>query len=150
MQIISNEAWIFFLADGYLEEKIDENATMGKWMFFFNSSCIEAVEDICAKAIEQKVLKECKCSNPDGAEFRLYDNSQGVACFYCDYNDEAAHKRILKYFIENNLIRKTKSGKLYNVSFKLDEQTENGEYGKDFKGAIKLDRFVDLTTGKFK
>ena len=102
------------------------------------------------KAVEEGVTRVCKHSNPDGAEVRPYDNNQGVACFYCDYNDEAAHKRILKYFIENNLIRKTKSGKLYNISFKLDEQTENGEYGKDFKGAIKLDRFVDLTTGKFK
>ena len=51
--------------------------------------------------------------------------------------------------MDNNLIRKTKAGKLYNISFKYDNQTRAGEYGTAFTGEIKLEHFVDLQTGKF-
>lgn len=47
------------------------------------------------------------------------------------------------------MIRKTKSGRLYNISFKFDKQTDAHLYGKDFKGTIKLDQFIDLNTGEF-
>ena len=148
MTIISNEAWLYFLADDYQSLEQD-SAEIGKWMFFFNINDISLIEEICARAIDEEVVKECKCSNPDGMGTKDFDTSQGVACFYCDYHDEIAHRRILKYFIDNNLIRKTKTGKLYNISFKLDEQTENGEYGRRFVGAIKLSQFVDLSSGQF-
>lgn len=51
--------------------------------------------------------------------------------------------------LENNLIRRTKTGRLYNISFKFDDQTLAGEYGSDFEGKIKLEQFVDLNTGEF-
>ena len=44
---------------------------------------------------------------------------------------------------------KTKTGRLYNISFKFDDQTRAGEYGADFKGAIKLAQFIDLNTGEW-
>ena len=50
--------------------------------------------------------------------------------------------------IQNDLIRKTKSGRYYNNSFKFDDQTRAGEYGADFEGKIKLNEFIDLETGK--
>lgn len=65
----------------------------------------------------------------------------------CD--DIEGHKRVIKYFLENDLIRKTKAGKLYNISFKLDDQTRVGEYGAGFHSEIKLVQFVDLNTGEF-
>jgi hypothetical protein len=46
------------------------------------------------------------------------------------------------------MIRKTKTGKLYNISFKYDSQTHNGEYGNEFSSEIKLKDFVNLETGK--
>ena len=52
--------------------------------------------------------------------------------------------------MENNLIQKTKAGKLFNISFKLDDQTRAGEYGADFKSEIKLADFIDLYTGEWK
>ena len=46
--------------------------------------------------------------------------------------------------------RKTKSGKLYNISFKYDSQTYAGKCkGSGFAGEIKLADFVDLETGEF-
>ena len=56
---------------------------------------------------------------------------------------------IFDFFLENKLIRRTKTGRLYNISFKFDEQTRAGEYGSDFKAEIKLEKFVDLDTGEW-
>ena len=51
--------------------------------------------------------------------------------------------------VRNDLICKTKTGRYYNNSFKVDDQTQAGEYGADFEGKIKLDEFIDLKTGKW-
>ena len=52
--------------------------------------------------------------------------------------------------LDNGLIRKTKSGKLYNISLKYDSQTYAGKCkGSGFAGEIKLADFVDLETGEF-
>lgn len=52
--------------------------------------------------------------------------------------------------LDNNLIPKTKDGRLYNLSFKLNIQTQSGEYGKDFKAELKLSDLIDLSTGEWK
>jgi len=65
-------------------------------------------------------------------------------------NDRESHKRVLSYMLENGLIRKTKTGKLYNISFKFDSETYAGKYkGSGFSGKIKLADFVDLESGEF-
>lgn len=52
--------------------------------------------------------------------------------------------------LDNGLIRKTKSGKPYNISFKYDSQTYAGKYkGTSFTGEIKPADFVGLETGEF-
>ena len=56
---------------------------------------------------------------------------------------------ILQMFYQKKLIQKTKSGRLYNISFKFDAQTHTGEYGTGFEGIIKLAQFVDLNTGEW-
>ena len=110
----------------------------GKWMYFFNDKTFAA--SICQKAVEGGVVQEAKHSNAE----------RGVACFYIEYDDVQAHKRVLQFMLENNLIQKTKAGKLFNISFKLDDQTRAGEYGADFKSEIKLADFIDLYTGEWK
>ena len=47
------------------------------------------------------------------------------------------------------MIAKTKTGKLYNISFKLDRQTLAGEYGENYNGTIKLEQFLNLQTGEW-
>lgn len=54
------------------------------------------------------------------------------------------------YFLVNNLIQKTKKGRLYNISFKLDKQTQAGEYGNEFHSEIRLSNFIDLETGEWR
>lgn len=133
MRIVRQLGWVFYVADNI---EFD-NHKVGKWMYFFKDE--KFAEKICKNAVVNNIVKEAK--HTDGPE--------GVACFYLHYDDNEAHKRVIQYFLENELIRKTKAGKLYNISYKLDDQTRAGEYGADFNSEIKLEKFVDLTTGEW-
>ena len=132
---VSNPYWVYYVNEA--EAVKYDSSKVGKWMYFFKDNSFAA--KICEKAVADGVVAEAKHSNaPDG-----------VCCFYLHYDDKAAHKRCITFFLDNGLIRKTKAGKLYNISFKLDDQTRNGEYGADFESEIKLSNFVDLETGKW-
>ena len=136
MYTLSMGGWIFYLATNDIKELETDNC--GKWMYFFND--VDFASSICKKAIEAGVVKQCKHS----------DNSEGVCCFYLSGDDINAHKRVIQFFLDNDLIRRTKTGKLYNISFKYDDQTDAGEYGAGFTAEIKLDQFLDLNTGEWK
>lgn len=56
---------------------------------------------------------------------------------------------MINYFMANNMIPKTKTGKLYNISFKLDNQTRADEYGDDFVAELKLADLLDLVSGEW-
>lgn len=68
----------------------------------------------------------------------VIENGRGVACFYLNLDDVEAHRRVVAFMLEHGLVRKTKSGKLYNIGFKLDDQARAGEYGAGFKARITL------------
>ena len=133
MNIVRQRGWVFFVDEdvSFDVEKVE------KWMYFFSDN--EFVDNICKNAVSNNIVKEAKHT----------DAPSGVACFYLHYDDMESHRKVIEYFIENNLIRKTKTGKLFNISFKLDSQTGAGEYGDDFHSEIKLDKFVDLNTGEW-
>ena len=59
------------------------------------------------------------------------------------------HKSVINFMMKNQLIKRTKTGRLYNISFKFDDQTRAGEYGADFEGKIKLEQYVNLNTGEW-
>lgn len=131
MRMVKQFGWVYYIGDDgkLVPEKV------GKWMYFFDDK--QFVVKICNDAVMNNIVVESKHS----------DEETGVACFYLNCDDIAAHKRVISYFIDNNLIRRTKAGRLYNISFKLDSQTIAHEYGEDFHSEIKLSKFVDLTTG---
>lgn len=135
MKVLSNISWVYYVneeaASKFKSDKV------GKWMYFFVGK--DFAETICKNAVEQHIVAEAKHSNA----------SEGVCCFYLNCDDIAAHKRCITYFIENDLIRKTKTGKLYNISFKVDTQTRDGKYGSDFQPNIKLTDFVNLETSEW-
>ena len=114
-----------------------DEVKVGKWMYFFGDR--QFVEKICREEIEQNIVEECKHSNAD----------DGVSCFYLNDDDIDGHRRVIEFFVKNDLIRKTKKGKLYNISFKHDTQTLAGEYGDDYHSDIKLEEFVNLETGEW-
>ena len=134
MEIKENIAWIYYIGDTskFIKDKV------GKWMYFFGDRSF--IEKICQECVEKNIVSEAKHSNADN----------GVACFYTNIDDIESHKKILEYFIENNMIKKTKSGRFYNISFKLDSQTLDGKYGENFVAEVKLDQFLDLDTGEWK
>lgn len=104
---VSNAYWVYYVNEA--EAKKFDDSKVGKWMYFFKDNDFAA--KICEKAVADGVVAEAKHSNaPDG-----------VCCFYLHFDDKEAHKRCITYFLENGLIRKTKAGKLYNISFKLDD-----------------------------
>lgn len=129
---ISANGWVFYVCD----EAKNLGNTCGKWMYFFNDRTF--AEKICREAVEHGIVVESKYSEAD----------KGVCCFYLNGEDAAAHQRIIRFFLDNNLVHKKEDGSLYNISFKFDTQTRAGEYGKEFDSNIKLDQFVDLNTGK--
>ena len=133
MKVLREVAWVYYMGDNI---NLDHDKS-GKWMYFFDDK--NFVANICEEVVKKNIVVESKHSNAE----------EGVACFYLNYDDIERHKKIILYFIENNLIRRTKSGKLYNISFKLDNQTREGKYGKEFKSDIKLSNFVDLNTGEW-
>lgn len=147
MKVKKNIAWVFY---------ISENASfdydkVGKWMYFFKSSDdIEHINELCANAVEQDIVDEAKHTNPDSFGLNPHGSADsGVCCFYLNCDDIEGHKKILTYFLENNMIQRTKKGKLYNISFKLDNQTRAGEYGEEFHSNIKLSDFINLDTGEW-
>lgn len=77
------------------------------------------------------------------------DAEEGVSCFYLNGDDIDTHKKLIQFFMDNNLICKTKKRRFYNISFIFDDQTRAGEYGDDFKGEIKLEQFIKRDTGEW-
>lgn len=114
----------------------------GKWMHFFTNQ--ETALEICQRAIDEGVCDECKCRDMEFTE-----EKEGVICFYINADDLEAHRRVIQFMMDNNLIQKTKAGRYYNISFKFDNQTRAGEYGASFEGKITLDHFIDLWTGEW-
>ena len=130
--------WIYYLN----ENPSIKRDTCGKWKHFTNN--LEHAQNICYKAVEEGAVKQAK----HGKNLNPLKKDT-VCCFYLDGDDLEGHKIIITFMLENNLIPKTKAGKLYNISFKFDYQTRNNEYGSNFKGEIKLEQFIDLSTGKW-
>lgn len=132
--IKENPTWIYYISEN--AEKLDEHRC-GKWMYFFKN--LEIAKRICFDAVSRGVVSEAKHSNAE----------DGVCCFYLNCDNVSEHKQTIQFFLDNGLIQKTKSGRLYNISFKLDDQTRAGQYDKDFSSDIKLGNFIDLDTGKW-
>lgn len=143
MQIFNSRGWIFYIQE---KSKFDGNK-IGKWMYFFRDEEYDRVSELCRKAVEEEIVLEAKHSDSDGNNKGSYEYN--LACFYLECDDMERHKKVIRFFLDNDMIRKTETGKLHNISFKLDKQTHAGEYGKDYNGHIKLEQFLDLQTGEW-
>ncbi|MCI8760697.1 MAG: hypothetical protein HFJ34_06265 [Clostridia bacterium] len=144
MKIEENVEWVYYIGDTskFIKSKV------GKWMYFFKSSAdMEYIKKLCSDAVMKEVVKEAKYTSPNSPN--LIIKGTGVCCFYLNCDDMEGHKKILSYFIQNNMISKTKAGKFWDISFKLDNQTRAMEYGEDFHSNIKLSNFIDLYTGEW-
>ena len=123
MQELHMPGWFFYVPDNTIPKYNPKK--VGKWMYFYrDSEGFEFTRKMCKTAVESGTTLEAKVSD---------NRFQGVACFYAEIDDIETHKKIITLFLEHKMIRKTKAGKLYDISFKLDYQTDAGLYGDDFK-----------------
>ena len=139
MEILDMPGWRFFID----EENISElnGPKTGKWMYFYNNAEDRVfAEARCKESVERGIVAEAKVS---------VQPLEGVSCYYLKIDDLEGHKKVIQYFIEHDMIRRTKAGKLYNLSFKLNAQTRSGEYGESFEAKLKLEDLLDLNTGKW-
>lgn len=135
MNITRTDDWVFFANESY---KYLDTFKMGKWMVYFSKSSREYVTKVCEKAVSDNIVPEAKVAiNGD------------VACFYLNIDEIEYHRKCINFMLDNNLIRKTKTGRYYNVSFKKDIQTFRGEYGIKFIPQLKLENFINLDTGEW-
>ena len=119
----------------------------GKWMSRFSEDRFEWAKEITENAVLRGICKEAKCSLPQ----RIHEyGGIGTIILYGEIDDFDFHKSCTQYMIENNMIQKTKKGRLYNIGFKLDEQTREGQYGKEFLAELKLEDIRSLDTGEWK
>lgn len=132
MEILKGKDMVHYISEdcGFTDDII-----VGKWVYYFDRGGREFVEKICKGAIEKGVTSRCSHSN----------NDMGVACFYVNIDDIEGHKKVIGYFLENNLVYKTKGGMLYNMSFKLNTPNSDGKYDC----GINLYDFVNLNTGEW-
>lgn len=139
-QCIKENGWRYYISTESTKLVCEKS---GKWMYFFPNEKFEFALKICELAIKNNICYECKCTDMKSSECKT-----GVICFYNNVDDNDTHYKILSFMIENDLISKTSKGKYYNISFKLDDQTRNLEYGENFKGKLKVEQFIDLCTGE--
>jgi len=127
--IIENPAWIIY----YNSEKKNYEDIVGKFLTFNKKPIPERTIGLIKKAIEDGICDEIKHSNTESGYVNPHSNDQNeyVICWYSSDDKEKLH-RLTRFLVDNDLVMKTKVGKLYNISFKYDDQTKNNCYGENF------------------
>ena len=146
--------WFWFSKSKSISRDNDD----GKWMAFFTDDAFDFCQKICKEAIKTGVVDICKLTNPSSKELKQSlglpsSRTEGlVICFYVDSKDKECNNRVLHFMIEKNLIQRTKKGRLYNISFKFNEQTTNNQFTDNhaFEAKIRLSDYMDLDKEYFK
>ena len=138
-----DEDWVNYYYDEFKYSELDDKK-VGKWMYYFRGEDgYEFAEAICEAAVENEIVFRAKHNSITSLE------DSGVICFYLNCDDYDRHKKVISFLIKNDMIRRTKDGRYYNESFKLNSQTRAGEYGSNFHATIRLSDFIDLKTGEW-
>lgn len=133
--------WMRYFTDEHESELISEQ--VGKWMYV-TRDMDEAVR-LCREAVATGVVVEAKHSLL--MQLLLTGNRTYLCCFYLNGHHIEEHRRVLRFFLDHDLIRRDENGYLENIPFKYDYQTIAGEYGENFRPKLVLSDFVDLKTG---
>ncbi|WP_060679612.1 hypothetical protein [Virgibacillus halodenitrificans] len=140
--------WCYYGINTAQNPAFKETDNVGKFMTFGKGDISNEMQRIILKGIKQGVTPLIKHPDPAMQDFNPYSKDDWVIIWYST-DEELSLKSLAKFLINNELVRKTKTGKYYNVPFKYDEQTRKGEYGKQFKPSITLKDLMDLNTGEF-
>ena len=145
MKISEKEDWIYYEPDSIAKKKLLTADKCGKWMYFAND--VNFAAELCKKAVESGVVVQAKHAKKKSFQYKRL-----LCCFYLNVDDVEGHVKTIQFFLDNDLIGKTKSGRLRNISFKLDIQTIAERLGllKEYTPVLTLDHFLDLDTGEWK
>ncbi|PGX01696.1 hypothetical protein COE40_19200 [Bacillus cereus] len=132
----------------YGTDTFKETDNVGKFMTFVKDDISNELQELILKAIKQGATTLIKHTDPRTINFNPFVKDGSLAIIWYSTDEEKALKGLAKFLIDNDLVRKTKAGKYFNISFKYDDQTRNGEYGEQFKASISLKDLMDLDTGK--
>jgi hypothetical protein len=136
--------WIHYKANRPNEDRI-----AGKFMTFgikpVDDKTISAIEE----AVETGIVNYVKHSNTESGHINpnSRDPDSYVICWYSS-DDRGQLQRLAEFLVKKDMIQKTKKDRLYNISFKYDDQTRAGEYGDSFEAKISLSEFIDLDSGE--
>lgn len=139
-----NLAWCFY-SDPEGAAKLSDDEC-GKWMVFFTDA--EKASAICEDAVDSGSFAQAKHSS--ALSVALSRGGRGVMCLYVNGGDAEGQKKAVRFLVRRGLVRKAKSGKLYDMPFKYDWQTRTNAYGRDFYAFLHLSDFVDLSTWEIK
>ena len=122
--------WIYFIGNKDMIEK-----ESGKWILhnhYFDDA-------ITILHILSTMGYNCKC-----ATVGIMQDMTVPMIIYCEPDDI----KIVNIMVKLDLIQKTKSGKLFNIAYKFNDQTRSGEYGNSFTAKVTLSDYVNLDTGE--
>lgn len=136
IEIYDLASWTFVERDPVIQE-FD-----GFWQIYAPKEFTEELIQYLADAISEGALES-------GRVDTSYQLDTTVCLLHCLSTDRNMMKRVLRYMIDTNKVQKTKSGRLYNISYKFIAQSQAGLTGDKFVALIKLEDFVDLHTGEF-
>ena len=125
-----------------------ETDNIGKFMTFGKGDFPNEMQELILKAIKQGITPLIKHTDLDALDFNPRSKDGSWVIIWYSTDEEKALKSLARFLIGHGFVAKTKSGKYYNISFKYDEQTRNGEYGEQFKSSIRLADLIDLNTGE--
>ena len=127
------------------KEYVFKEDQCGSWQYNFNASKnqLNRVKKLCEEAVLNGVAVEVKFTNEDA----MFLKGKGKCCFYCNGDDMDAHKKILAFFIDNNMVMKDNFGNIRNMAFCYDSTAQKRPKGSV---PVQMGDFFNLKTATLK
>lgn len=127
--------WCRYSRDG--DWQLSSIKDCGKWVYTFSNQ--KQAQTIIDLGIASNSITYAKHTLGNG----------GALCLYAAGTCVEEQKKIIKFMLENKLIKLTDDLNYCDMAFKFNGQSWTKEFGNNFDGLIRLSDFIDLKTGQF-
>jgi hypothetical protein len=141
--------WCYYGTNSVQDPAFKDTDKIGKFMTFGKGDLTNEMQELILKAINKGITPLIKHTDLNMRDLNPKSKDGSWVIIWYSNDEEKSLKRLAKFLIDHGLVAKTKSGRYYNLSFKYDEQTRNGDYGEEFKSSISLGDLINLSTGEF-
>ncbi|MGD6874212.1 hypothetical protein ACQCU1_18785 [Sutcliffiella horikoshii] len=141
--------WCYYGINTDQNPAFKDTDNVGKFMTFGKGILSNETQELIINAINQGITPLIKHTDMSTINFNPQSKDGTWVIVWYSNDEEKNLKGLAKFLINHRLVAKTKSGRYYNISFKYDKQTQNGEYGQQFKPSISLKDLMNLNTGEF-